>query len=198
MTRRVRQLALPDDDPLFVGSYGGPLLLLPTKHKHGWWGCSNEAGDHVYDVEPTDYDRACEDGDFPFAVDLERDGHADGWALVLESPDPARIIDVDGVATVVRWVGAETAVGLLSLAQQVPPDAFETTGLEVEVPDGGVSLFDSSADGRNPEHMDNGIQEFALPAGRYAVERVVSVEGVVEMDDGDEEVMTQLVRFRPL
>lgn len=191
---------LGDLDDRFVSSYGGPLLVVPRAHLEDWWGCCNERGEHVYEKEPTDYDRACAAGDFPFAIPLRGAPAAARWALVLEAPDATCFWPgEDGDLLLVRWCGADSAAALVSVALGVDESRWEETDVELEVPPGGLALFDSAMDGRQPERMDNGLVFAEAPPGRYAVDRIESIDAIVTGGpDGDEETMTQLLRLRAL
>jgi hypothetical protein len=187
------------DDGRFVGSHGGPILVVPKAHVQMWWGCYDEHGEHVFGRAPTDYDRACEDGDLPFTIPLRDapEGDPQRWALVLEAPDNSAFHPTEDGVLVVRWVGADTAAGLLSVALQVPDSEWERDVLELEVAPGGLCMFDSSGDGRRPDAIDNGVAEVDLAPGRYTVDRIVEIETDVEHRDGTvEDLMVQLVRLR--
>jgi hypothetical protein len=183
----------------FVGSHGGPILILPEAFLNRWWGVFNDEGKPVYQQESTDYDRACVGGDLPLKISL-RDaspGDTHSWALVLECPDPSQFVPIENGVLVVRWVGAETTSGLLSVALQVPEAMWELDCLRLEVPSGGLAMLDSAGDGRRPGDLDNGLGRIDLTPGTYAIDRLVEVDTTVEHPAGnDEEVMTQLIRFR--
>ena len=188
------------DDDAFAGSHGGPLVVVPRAHLASWWGCFNAAGDHAYGTEPTDYDRACVDGPLPFVIPLRHAGDHERhhWAMVLESPDPTCFWPgPNGTVLIVRWVGADTAAGLLSVALAVEEGEWDRTDVVLDIPEGGLAVFDSAMDGRSPDEMENGIEYCELPPGRYGVDRILEIETEVEGGaEGDEEVMIQLLRLR--
>jgi hypothetical protein len=93
-------------------------------------------------------------------------------------------------------VGTDSEVGLLTAALNQSADSWQDTGLVLEVADSQLAMFDSAADGRDPEECGAEVARMSVPAGSYAVDFIEEWEVDVEIDEGWEGVMVQLVRFR--
>lgn len=187
VTRELEELGDALD---FAGSGGGPLIALPVQARRHYWGTCNAAGVHVFDQEPTHYDRACEVPGEVGALSL-----GELQALVFEGPDETAFHALPDGGMFIRWVGADSAPALLAaaLSDELEPEVLDET---FTAPGGEVWLADSANDFRI-ERFEEGLCRFELAAGQYEIE-VASWDGEVRRGGAIEETMLQVVRLRRL
>ena len=178
----------------FVGQ-GGPLVVLDAADADRWWGTLDEAG-KTAPRGTSDFETiACQvEGEVELAALSQRGGAPAALALMLGTPDMAAFHPMPHGLLLLRWVGADTAAGLLAAALALDPDAFDPVG-ELVV-SGELWMFEATEDARDPRGFLYPWTRISLPAGRYAVSASQEWEGFVQGPAGDEEVMVSALRFR--
>ncbi len=172
----------------FVGTAGGPVLVLPLAHMAAWFGVNDADGQYAFEVKPTDYDRACDVHDSIGAVPV---GPSQAW--VLPSPDPVAFHPLEDGGLLLRWVGADNSASVLAGALLAPGELWADTG-EVLTSEGGFVIMDAANDGRGSKAHT----PFALPSGRYAVWAMREYDGEVRVGDRLHGTMVTAIRLRRL
>ncbi|MFJ9458066.1 Imm21 family immunity protein [Kitasatospora sp. NPDC101447] len=162
-----RQLGLT-----WVGSMGGPLVVVPVSALHRWGGCTPEGVIVGGTDRPDDYDRACAVEGSAEVIGL---GGGTASALVL-GDEPAATCYLSERKSFLRWFAADSDVELLAAAEAAlddPSTPWEECG--VWETDGPAVLMDSAEAGSDlgvPYPTGGGQPDEApvpLPAGRWRV-----------------------------
>jgi hypothetical protein len=143
----------------WASSGGGPFLVLPVVARTKWLGTKND-----------DYNRACRLG--------ERGGLLDVGgvkAFVLGTPDSVAWYPREDGGLLVRQVCADDESQIPVVLADLPEDALTPTKIIFDVPAGGLLAFDSAAGGADKHR--GGCLEIDLPAGRYAIDGALSLDG---------------------
>jgi hypothetical protein len=154
----------------WVGTTGGPHLVVPEKHAAHWEGVAEPShgrvvrARHRWDPSgpATDYDRAC---DVPGLLGVVRVGRGRGVVLA-DHPGAAAYYPWRGRHFILRWVFAPSEAALLAYFRSA------VDGLEVRAevafrhPGGRLVLLDSSD---TPKDWLGQHSAFELPAGPYRV-----------------------------
>jgi hypothetical protein len=138
-------------DPIkWVGSGGGPLVVVPFEVAHHWRG--DEATwpptgslETIWETvrKDSDYGRACGLQDYLGLLDV-----GPGHGLVLgDEPMPTTFLPTGEGGLIARWMCAESEEDVLWAIRSVPEDVWETTSHRVHVGEGGLLLFDSAYPG---------------------------------------------------
>ena len=162
----------------WVGTGGGPLIVIPAEIAHHWRG--DEAiwpptGDLSLIWETvrknSDYGRACNVDGYLGVLEV-----GPGMCLVLgDEPMQTTMLPTEGGCLIVRWMYAESEEDVLSAARSVPEDLWEETPHRIDVGIGGLLILDSAypGDGR-PTACGDGANvswlNVALPPGTYTVD----------------------------
>ena len=181
---------------------GGELLVLVARaHLTEYWGCNDEDGEYSDDSH---YEEICAAEGLHCEV-------AGNPVLSLQTPDSTAFLPTETGGYLLRWIGADSAAGVLSVALQQPYQALgERTWT---VPEGGVVLFAGTADRREMEplvaqaladgksHLPKGepFLHIALPSGAYEIDQLEGREfrGKVRHPSGElESLMVQSFRLR--
>ena len=148
-------------EPLqWIESASGPLILLEKSLLRHWHGYIEDG------TSKTDYDRACEIGDFLATLKV-----GTGYGLVLgEEPFSTTWWNCQqlGQGLLVRWVYAESEARVLDLLESLPSDYSPTKEVEFEVLDGTLILFDAACPGKT---IDNSLM-IKMCQGRYLIQTV--------------------------
>ncbi|MCX4820618.1 immunity 21 family protein [Streptomyces sp. NBC_01142] len=163
-----------DSPPLaWVGSMGGPLVVVPVSALARWGGCTPGGMINSDGVIPDDYDRACDVDDLAGVITV-----GETQALVL-ADEPARSCYLPEFQTFVRWPAADSESELLAEAEAVLVDpATEWEECGTWRTDGPAVLMDSAEAGAdlNVEYPDGGgLPEQApvpIPPGQWVVRAV--------------------------
>ncbi|MEU6973771.1 Imm21 family immunity protein [Kitasatospora aureofaciens] len=160
-------------DLAWVGSMGGPLIVVPVSALHQWGGCTQD-GVMLGDTDQEDdYDQACAVGDYAGVISLRETESA--TALVLgDTPDNTCYLAEH--RAFMRWLAADSDIELLTAAEAVlsdPATPWEECG--VWETDGPAVLMDSAEAGKDlgvPYPDGRGQPDQApvpVPAGRWRV-----------------------------
>jgi len=161
--------------PAWVGSMGGPLLVLPVSALSEWGGSTQAGmlagtGDDV-----DDYDRACELDGLAGVIAVGGKGRQ---GLVL-ADEPARTCYLPEHQTFVRWLGADSEADLIDAAKKVLVDpAVDWEECGTWETDGPAMLMDSVTAGTelNVAYPDDGSMpeqaRISTPPGRWRVRAV--------------------------
>lgn len=159
----------------------GPLVLLAEAHAAGWEGIWRDATagdpeaeieelggrrvlmDATLDGERTDYARAC--ALLAPSVLAALVPYRGGVALALETTGhQAALLSWRGGVVAAKWIYAPSPAHAEAVLARVSElSAWAETGVEWEVPPGGVRLHPAAS------RVEAGGVAFALAAGRYAV-----------------------------
>lgn len=143
----------------WIGSYGGPFLLLEEQLLNQWRGV------HVKNsqVLESDYDRACNIADYVGLVSVGSDfGIVLGdepFMTIWYSPEPNN-------GLIVRWVYAENEASVIAALTNWQNIKWEETELKVHFQDGKLVLFDAACEGIGLSYKI----EIEIPAGDYQIE----------------------------
>ena len=157
--------------PVWVDSYGGPLIVVPASALDAWGG-DTEAGRVLGGTGPADdYDRACAVDAYAEAIPV---GDAGAQALVL-GDEPALTCYLPDLSAFVRWLGADSETELFDAARAALSDSgvvWDECGTWET--DGPAVLMDSAEAGADlgVEYPGGGLPQQAhlsLPAGRWRV-----------------------------
>lgn len=170
----------------FVGTDGGPVLVLPLAHIAEWFGVNDGDGEYAFETKPTDYHRACAVNDPIGSIPV---GAAEAW--VMPSPDAVAFHPLEDGGLLLRWVGADNGASVLAGALLAPAELWAATG-EVLTSEGGFAIVDAAKDGRE----DKAHTTFALPAGRYALWSMREYHGDVRIGDQLHGTMVTAIRLR--
>lgn len=174
----------------FAESAGGPVIVIGCSAAKGWWGVFDADGNAVDEGADIggrlrDYDRACESD---LGV-IECGGRS---VIVMPEPEPTAFYPTDDGGLLVRWVGADSAAGLVAAALSIADDEWQDVGA-VFVSDGeGCMIMDAAADGRAD---DNDVAVFQLPAGSYAVKASAELDVEVDIGGVTESVMAAVIKL---
>jgi hypothetical protein len=161
--------------PAWVGSMGGPLLVLPVSALDDWGGCT-QAGTlaGTGDVRD-DYDRACELDGLAGVIAVVGMGRQ---ALVL-ADEPAPTCYLPEYHTFVRRLGADSEADLIDAAKDLLDDpAVDWEECGIWETDGPAVLMDSVTAGTdlNVAYPDDGAMPaqalISIPPGRWRVRAV--------------------------
>lgn len=160
---------------IWVEALGGPLIAVPVSALDGRRGCT-QSGMVISDGDLSDdYDRACEVDGLAGVIAV---GEEDARGLVL-ADQPATTCYLPEHQAFVRWLGADSAAGLIAAAEAVlsdPTTQWETCGAWET--DGPAVLMDSVTDGAELDveypNAGGGPEQAPVPirAGRWAVRAV--------------------------
>jgi hypothetical protein len=153
----------------WIGTSGGPHLVLPERYAEAWEGCFPPSGGRVVEAtfrcDPegpaTDYDRACSIRGWLGVLSVSR-----GHALVLSNDGNAAAYFRTGRGQhfLLQWVYADSETELLDYFQDVWPRSPVEEEVEFRHPGGKLFLM-AAAD--KPGHWLVEPDEFVLPRGRY-------------------------------
>ncbi|WP_157369050.1 Imm21 family immunity protein [Zavarzinella formosa] len=155
---------------VWIGTTGGPHLVVPEKHAPHWEGVGEPSHGRVVQArfrsdpaEPaTDYDRACDVNDWMGVIRVGR-----GRGVVLgDVPLLAACHEWQGRHYILRWDYAPSEAALLKFFRSVVGSLSPEAEVAFRHPGGRLLLLDSSDTPRNWlfEHS-----AFELPAGSYRV-----------------------------
>ncbi|MFF4343663.1 Imm21 family immunity protein [Kitasatospora sp. NPDC001540] len=157
----------------WVGSMGGPLIVVPVSALHNWGGCTEDGMILGNTDQQDDYDRACAVADYAGVISLR--GTDSATALVLgDTPDSTCYLPEH--RAFMRWLAADSDTELLAAAEIVlsdPATQWEECG--VWETDGPAVLMDSAEAGKDlgvPYPNGRGLPDEApvpVPAGRWRV-----------------------------
>ncbi len=163
----------------WVGSNGGPLLLVPGEHLPSWGGVEPPADGRRIEAqfrfngpdEPaTDYDRACDVMGWLGLLNI-----GDGYGMVLGGEpldtawQPTAAAGDGGDDTgglLIRWVYADHEADIIAARAHVPQTAWQDEGLVLSVGHEPLYLLDAACPGSELE--GDGHLMIPLPPGRYA------------------------------
>jgi hypothetical protein len=156
----------------FVGSEGGPLLVVPEEVRLLWRGTGEHYG---RDGGDNDYDRLCArtrgTGFFPVVGTR---------ALVLDGPDATAwwpLSDQSGLF--VRWIGADSEAQIVRAVEEALPSlTFTAVDGVLVLARGQLTLFDSALAGDDPHPAQLDI---TLWPGRYWVSEASLVAKDLEL-----------------
>ncbi|MFD7256718.1 Imm21 family immunity protein [Streptomyces sp. NPDC059874] len=143
----------------WIGSEGGPLIVVPEQDLTSWQGCDFESN-----MSDDDYSRACEVEGYLGVIPVGR-----AEALVLGEPWSTTYVPDHGCF--VSWIGADSEDAMLDSVEQALEGAAWEAEVLWEVP-GPVVLLDSGlpgVPGPNSEFDDLDRLRIDLEAGRYLV-----------------------------
>jgi len=151
-------------------SCNSPLLLLAKDQLDAWEGSDVPSRDRSVEAKfrwnadgpATDYDRACDVNEY---VGLIAVGHRKGVVLGDEPLMTTWLPMADG-GLLVRWVHADNEETVLAAAQRISDEAFEDSGLRLEVGPSPLVLFAACESGHDRIYPRI---EFELPCGRYRI-----------------------------
>ena len=180
----------------FVGTDGGPLVLVHEDDLPRWYGVVDEDGEFVDDADgDADYWRACAGAGDAALVE----GCRGVQVLALRDPIAHAFHRTRDGGIFVAWQGADTAAGLLGAVLAQSEDAWAYRDFTWRVR-GPALLMDANRDGRDFDRERWPVIE--LEAGDYLV-AVLFGDGAHEFDgevrhpDGTvERVMVSAVRLR--
>ena len=154
----------------WIGTEGGPLILIPLPLVARWEGTDPPNGGRVVHAEfrwsvpegiATDYDRACDVRDNLGIIDV-----AGAHALVLgDEPNDTCFCSTSDGGVLVRWDFAPSLEAVETLLHRLPTEGFVSESLQFNVQQSPFVLFDSACSG-------SAIKEsviVALPPGIYEV-----------------------------
>ncbi|MFE0464815.1 Imm21 family immunity protein [Kitasatospora sp. NPDC058965] len=160
-------------EPSWVGSMGGPLVVVPVSAVHRWDGCTEDGVIVGGTDQHDDYDRACAVDDLAGVISLRDAGPVS--ALVL-GDEPASTCYLAEHRAFVRWLAADSDTELLAAAEAVLNDSatpWQECGTWET--DGPAVLMDSAEAGGDlgvPYPDGKGQPDEApvpVPAGRWRV-----------------------------
>jgi len=170
----------------FVGTEGGPVLLLPVAILKSWNGVYDADGEYIYEQEACDYDRACDTKKYVLKV-------ADGEALVLGQDMQAFFLRDEKTAFLLSWIGADDKSHVLQAALSASEKSFKPTKESFTLRSKtGVAMFDSAERGADVKKPFVG----ALPAGRWAIDEMKEFNGEIIDGDARHGLMTTALRLR--
>jgi len=170
----------------FLGTDGGPLLVLPKPLLKSWLGTYDASGAHVYDRAPCDYDRACDAKGVVISV-------GKGQALTLDREGCAYVPRPDGTALIVFWIGGDEASHVLEAVLSSPAKAWSATKETFTMTGTALAFIDANRDGRKEPPTFVG----KLAPGRYTIERMKEFNGRVRAGTKLHDVMATALRLRP-
>ncbi len=163
------------EDLRFVGTDGGPLVLVHEKELEGWRGVLGEDDQYVDEPGDADYWRAC----VPAGRVIE--GVRGVRALSLEGPIAHAFVPTDDGGVFLAWQGADSAAGCVAALLAQPESAWEPTDERWEST-GPAWLFDANRDGRELDR--EAWIRVELPPGDHRISVLPGFDGEVKHEDG--------------
>lgn len=163
----------------WVGTGGGPLIVVPAElasHWRGGDGVGVSPGDldrwwENPDLTGSDYGRACGIKDYLGSLDV-----GPGRALILnDEPMPTAFLRKPGGGILVRWMYAEDEGEVRRAIRSIPESIWEATHHSIVVAREGVLVFDSAYPGddlpvSSGEEATVPWLRLGLPPGTYHVD----------------------------
>jgi predicted DNA-binding WGR domain protein len=188
----------------FVGTEGGPLMVLPEELLPSWNGVYDAEGRYIYETDHCDYTRACEwEGSWIRNIVV-----GEGIGLVLHSDSAASFLPDDTGGVFIRWSAADSAAPLVHALLRAPKSKWKRTGISVKVgPSQGLVLFDAARKGSGlkdlpgNEFMERGMRwalRVELARGTYAVDQIDNIQGRLLHGSQPTDFSTELTRLRLL
>lgn len=186
----------------FVGTEGGPLLVLPYELLQSWHGVYDESGAYVFGTAPCDYERACEwRGEWVRSIRV-----GDALGLVMHSDGAGAWLPNDAGGIFVRWAAADLAAALVQAALNVTNTSWRGPTQRVTVgPSGKLALFDAARRGEELLTMTgDALMEqdvrwalmISLVPGTYAVHQIDSITGRLLNDAEPTDFATELTKLQ--
>lgn len=188
----------------FVGTEGGPLLILPQELLSSWNGVFDADGKYIFETEPCDYSRACEwKGKWVNSIRV-----GEGTGLVLQSISAAAWLADEHGGIILRWSAADSAAPLVHSALTVSQRTWKSTRLRIKVGSSqSLILLDATRKGSdllnlpNNEFMERGFRwalRIQIPEGTYAVDQIDSIQGRLLDRELPTDFCMELTRLRIL
>ena len=161
----------------WVGSGGGPLIVVPSEIAHHWRGVETTRPptgdlDSIWeDVRSKDdYGRACGVDDYLGVLAC-----GPGECLILgDEPMQTTILPTGDGGLVVRWMWAESDEDVRRAARSAPEGVWGATSHRFDVGGGGLLLFDSAYPGDDLPTTSEGAGvpwlRVTVPSGTYEID----------------------------
>ena len=133
-----------DTDIYWIGTLGGPLILMEREALMHWKG-DVAVGKESDRFEQSDYERACEVSDWLGSIEV-----GDRMALVLAMPNETAIFKIDSKsALIVRWIWGESDEQVQGILRDFDfNQSWIDAEANIQCESGELILFDSVIDGR--------------------------------------------------
>lgn len=151
----------------WIGSGGGPLLLLPRDLLADWYGFDDLSPHHApaSPVDVSDYDRACRIArEYLARIDV---GAGGGIVLGDEPLDTTYVEQPGGTAVIVRWVFANARAEAEDELSRLPPPPEAQGNVDIVTGPDGLVLFDAACSGSDILNDNCPYLTIALAPGTY-------------------------------
>lgn len=178
----------------FVGTDGGPFVLIHESDLARWYGVVDEDGEFIDEPDDADYWRACGIGMVGVV-----EGIRGVQTLAIDGPIAHAFHRTADGGIFIGWQGADTAAGCLAAVLAQTEDAWSYEDFTFEIR-GPAILMDANRDGRDFDRER--WPRIELETGRYLVAQLVvsatnEFDGEVRHPDGTlERLMVSAIRLR--